>query len=243
MKKMWKIYALYLSAVFAAGTAYIVCTERTRTENVTEIVIRNEQTQIQTTETSSFTSAVSKITKNTETALKTTCEDLTEATEIPQYIDINQADKYTLSCLEGIGSALAERIVRYREEKGGFDNIEQLLEVEGIGQAKFEQIKENIYVENPVYYDETDVDSEEYDVPDEAAEHTPTLEEIAPVDLNTADISRLMLLPNVDEKTAMAIISLREQIGGFSNPYELLYIDELTQNEVAEIQEFVTIGQ
>ncbi len=74
-------------------------------------------------------------------------------------------------------------------------------------------------------------------------EHVPTLEEVAPININTATAEELMLLPHVDEATAEHIIRLREEIGGYSHVYELLYIDELEQKEVAEIVNFVTVGQ
>ncbi|MBQ9897827.1 MAG: helix-hairpin-helix domain-containing protein [Ruminococcus sp.] len=74
-------------------------------------------------------------------------------------------------------------------------------------------------------------------------EHVPTLEEAAPININTATAEELMLLPHVDEETAEHIIRLREEIGGYSHVYELLYIDELEQKEVAEIVNFVTVGQ
>lgn len=74
-------------------------------------------------------------------------------------------------------------------------------------------------------------------------EHVLTLEEAAPININTADIGTLMLLPHVDEEIAWRIIELREAIGGYSHVYELLYIDELEQKEVSEIVDFVTVGQ
>ena len=63
------------------------------------------------------------------------------------------------------------------------------------------------------------------------------------VDINTAGAEELMLLPHVDREIAEHIIRLRGELNGFGNTYELLLIDELTQKEVAEILEFVTIGQ
>ena len=75
-----------------------------------------------------------------------------------------------------------------------------------------------------------------------------TMKELAPygfehVTFDKATKEELMLLPDVNEKTAEAILSLREGIHGFSNVYELLYVDELTQKQVAELIEFVTVGE
>ena len=46
--------------------------------------------------------------------------------------------------LEGIGPTLAERIVEYRTENGGFRSIEELREVEGIGEKRFESLREAV---------------------------------------------------------------------------------------------------
>ena len=147
--------------------------------------------------------------------------------------------------------------------------IAQLLEVEGIGEKKLEAIRDHIYVENPAYYTEQEDTSEispeiiepefqpeELDVSDEIApvnggeivteaETTTelTLEAAAPININTAEADELMLLPHVTEEIAERIISLREEIGGYSHVYELLYIEELEQKQVAEMVEFVTVGQ
>ncbi len=48
--------------------------------------------------------------------------------------------------LSGIGTALAERIVRYREENGDFTDISQIQQVSGIGEKKFEAIKDRLTV-------------------------------------------------------------------------------------------------
>lgn len=61
-------------------------------------------------------------------------------------VDINTADADTLDALPGIGPALAERIIAYREANGGFDSIEELMEVSGIGEATFEELAAYIMV-------------------------------------------------------------------------------------------------
>ena len=46
--------------------------------------------------------------------------------------------------LDGIGPTLAERIVEYRTDNGGFRSIEELREVEGIGEKRFESLREAV---------------------------------------------------------------------------------------------------
>lgn len=64
--------------------------------------------------------------------------------ESAERISINQADMETLCTLPGIGKGTAEKIIAFRNENGNFQYLEQLMEVKGIGQAKFDKIKERI---------------------------------------------------------------------------------------------------
>ena len=41
---------------------------------------------------------------------------------------------------------VAERIIKYREQNGGFTQIDDIMKVEGIGESKFNKIKENITI-------------------------------------------------------------------------------------------------
>ncbi|MBI4286627.1 MAG: ComEA family DNA-binding protein [Chloroflexi bacterium] len=64
----------------------------------------------------------------------------------PQKIDLNRADVWLLKALDGVGDALAERIVAYRQQNGPFRNINELTRVPGIGPAVLEKIKDRITV-------------------------------------------------------------------------------------------------
>jgi competence ComEA-like helix-hairpin-helix protein len=68
-------------------------------------------------------------------------------TESSLRININTAYAEDLSGLPGIGRVMAERIIEYREEHGGFRKIEELKKVKGIGEKKFEMIKGRIFIE------------------------------------------------------------------------------------------------
>lgn len=73
--------------------------------------------------------------------------DAEELGPIWEPVDINTADAETLDTLPGIGPALAERIITYREEHGPFDSGEELMEVKGIGEATYEGLADWITVE------------------------------------------------------------------------------------------------
>jgi competence protein ComEA len=55
-------------------------------------------------------------------------------------IDINLADAALLQTLPGVGPAIAQRIVEYREMNGPFETIEKIQEVQGVGPVTFENI-------------------------------------------------------------------------------------------------------
>lgn len=59
-------------------------------------------------------------------------------------LSINAATASDLESLPGVGPVLAERIVAFREENGGFEVIEDLLEVPGIGEAKLAAMRDRV---------------------------------------------------------------------------------------------------
>ena len=61
-------------------------------------------------------------------------------------ININTASQSELETLNGIGKVLAERILQYRNDKGRFKTIEEIKKVSGIGDKKYEGIKDHITV-------------------------------------------------------------------------------------------------
>ncbi len=62
-------------------------------------------------------------------------------------ININTAPAEELMKLQGVGEAIAARIVAYREKNGPFEKAEDIMKVKGIGEKTFTKIKERITVE------------------------------------------------------------------------------------------------
>lgn len=63
-------------------------------------------------------------------------------------VNLNTAGKHLLQYVSGIGPALAENIISYRNQKGGFQSRKELLEVERLGTAAFEQCAGFLRVKN-----------------------------------------------------------------------------------------------
>ena len=61
-------------------------------------------------------------------------------------VNINTATQEELDALPGIGPSIAAKIIDYREQNGKFNSIEEIKEVSGIGDAKYEKIKASITI-------------------------------------------------------------------------------------------------
>ncbi len=61
-------------------------------------------------------------------------------------VDLNSADQRQLETLPGIGPAMAKRIVEFREKNGPFKRVEELMNVRGIGEKKYDQLKDLVSV-------------------------------------------------------------------------------------------------
>lgn len=88
---------------------------------------REEEKQIEITEVKGNNTGTVKITKNSK-------------------ININKASITELKQITGIGESTANKIIDYRENVGKFKKIEDIKEVKGIGDSKYESIKDKITI-------------------------------------------------------------------------------------------------
>lgn len=88
---------------------------------------REEEKQIETTEVKGNNTGTVKITKNSK-------------------ININKASITELKQITGIGESTANKIIDYRDNVGKFKKIEDIKEVKGIGDSKYESIKDKITI-------------------------------------------------------------------------------------------------
>ncbi|MDR0991781.1 MAG: ComEA family DNA-binding protein [Ruminococcus sp.] len=148
-----------------------------------------------------------------------------KADKPPAVININTADKDKLMTLPGIGEMTAEAIIKYREARGAFETEDELLEVSGIGEAKFNKLKELVTVGDVLII--------------QTINTTPAVPESERVNINTADSEKLMTLPGIGEITAEKIIAYREA-KPFEKIEDLLLIDGIGKAKFEEIKPYVT---
>lgn len=85
-------------------------------------------------------------TKITENSGKSEEEEDAQLEAITDKININTATKSELMLLDGVGELIAERIIERREKTGSFTSIDQLLEIDGLGEKKYNAIKDYIKI-------------------------------------------------------------------------------------------------
>ncbi len=221
---------------------------------------------LQTNGTSECTQNSSKTTSVTAAATvrKQAAEHVQQET-VTFPLELNTATAQQLDQLPGIGTVLAGRIVDYRTQIGGFLYREQLLEVNGIGDAIFREIYDLVYLTD----EQIPMSAEEVspEVPDaqndnflsepetiqsssppqetssdlESAESGVSVTEPIVVDLNAADFAQLMQIPYMNEELANEILAFREEYAYFSSIYELLYLEHMKESLFMEMIPYVCV--
>jgi competence protein ComEA len=128
--------------------------------------------------------------------------------------DLNQADTTILKSVYGIGSALASRIVKFRNGLGGFIRVEQLREVYGLDTAVVTQLMRCSYI---------------------AEDFQPQK-----INMNTSDEKMLASHPYVNRSLAKAIVSYRFQHGAFREVRELEKISLITPDAAGKLIPYLT---
>jgi len=75
-----------------------------------------------------------------------TLHQTTSPTEQNEKVKINYATQEEIETLPGIGPSKAQTIIKYREENGLFQTMEDLLDISGIGEKTLENMKDNIQI-------------------------------------------------------------------------------------------------
>ena len=99
--------------------------------------------------TANSISETDSVSERTQSSLSaSTQSSLNPVSEPPEafLININTATSEELQTLSGIGAAKAAAIIAYREEHGAFGDISEIMNVSGIGEKIFENIRDSITV-------------------------------------------------------------------------------------------------
>lgn len=113
---LFSVFVVIGTAVVFFCLGFVVCFNYGPTHTVT--------TEIEYVEPSQFAEEETKTSLNSDSDHK---------------IDLNTATLEQLMTVPGIGETYALRIIQYREEVGGFIHLEQLKEVQGVGDKRYEQ--------------------------------------------------------------------------------------------------------
>jgi DNA uptake protein ComE-like DNA-binding protein len=131
--------------------------------------------------------------------------------------DLNKADTIQLKTVYGIGSKLANRIVAYRQQLGGFVNEAQVLEVYRIDTTAVERIFKTFYI---------------------AENFEPNK-----INVNKASLSDLMAHPYINFKMAQAIFNYRKQHGYYKNAGDLLLVKLLSAKEIEKLNPYISFEE
>ena len=127
-------------------------------------------------------------------------------------VNINTADVETLESLDGIDQGIAERIVNHRDSQGFFQNIDAIKDVKLLTQQEFIGIVDKITL--------TDGETRS-----------------GLINVNTAPVEVLALLPGMDPQKAQAIVTRREQDPPDDSPVLSFTEVEITGNPFMNISE------
>jgi competence protein ComEA len=129
-------------------------------------------------------------------------------------LELNTADTLQLVNVNGIGPVFAKRIVNHRFRLGGFHSKEQLMEVNGIDQAKYTEI-ESSFTCDPSY--------------------------VTKINVNTASVTELKKHPYFTPAVANALVNYRKQHGNFKQLSDIMQCKVITQDLFDKLSPYLTI--
>lgn len=151
-------------------------------------------------------------------------------------VNINTATINELMQIEGIGAKTAQNIIEYRDEIGRYTFLEQLLDVDGIGEKKLDAWKPFLILDEI-----TSTTATTSAVASTAETTTVTTAFSGVLNLNTATKEELMLISGIGEVTATKIIEYREAIGGFTSLEQLMDIEGIGEKKLADWSRYLTL--
>lgn len=130
-------------------------------------------------------------------------------------IELNSADSSSLTTIRGVGPSFATRIIKYRNQLGGFVSTNQLREIYGVDSAKFEQIFPQVHVNSQI---------------------------INKININRCTADQIKNFPYLRFKQSNAIIAYRNQHGNFKSASDLNKIAILTPELIQKITPYLNFN-
>ncbi|MEK6480010.1 helix-hairpin-helix domain-containing protein [Catalinimonas sp. 4WD22] len=131
------------------------------------------------------------------------------------YLDINQADSLELMRLKGVGTVLSSRIVKYREQLGGFHSLDQLKEVYHISEEAMHSLEESSFIQDDF--------------------------ETKKIKINEVDFKSLLKHPYIDYDLAKAIMNHRRIYGNFSSTDQLREVYYIKEELLVKLLPYIVI--
>ena len=200
------------------------------------------------TTTSETKPATTRRASKTTTTKTATSAVTTKRASFP--LDINKAELDELMQIDGVGEGTAEKIIALRSRKGKITDMEQLLEIYGIGQDRLDMLCGYLYVSKADYSKASTTTTAASTAPatvtgrataattakatSKTATAPPPTEtqtssakaEKRRVNINEADAAEIADALQIDNEAAEKIVWLRERIHGYSNILEVLYLED-----------------
>ena len=127
----------------------------------------------------------------------------------PEPLDLNMADSTELVRLPGIGASTAMKIIRYRERLGGYTEITQLAEIDGLPDSLMK------------WFIITDT------IP------------VSRIAVNKATLAELRRHPYIDFYQARAIVEFRNERGTIKSPEQLSFLEEFTAQDLIRLKPYL----
>ncbi len=235
-------------------------TRKSSKTNTTKVTTKKSEKPTKTLEVTAKT--VQNKTKKKEAQTEKDYTDEPEIVEPPSFpLDINSVTHEQLLFIPNVGEKIAEDIINYRNSIGSFYNMENLLEIDGIGQKRLKLLSDYLYVSEQDYREITQpvqelqeiTTTQTTNITTETTTTTTTIETTTPlpsqeespirqsVNINAADPKTIAECLLIDIELAEQIQTLSQNLGGITNINELLLIEDMPKSLIVELQDYMIL--
>lgn len=133
--------------------------------------------------------------------------------DTPVFVELNSADTTQLMLIKGVGKYLATAIVRFRQQTGGFVDIQQLKHIKGLTDQHFEQISPFCSVD---------------------------ARKINKIKVNIASVDKLKSHPYLGFYKAKSLYEYRRKVGKLKNIDEIEELDDFSPEDIQKIRPYLS---